>query len=125
MTYFLERGKHLRPTIALFGMLALLAGQGLRLCLHSDDVEPMLGGLAHLESNMLQSGEPDDLSDQHLSLGLALVKQVVAGLFAVLGVVALIWLLPETLRNFGAIPRYSLPQSLEYHFRPPLRAPPL
>ena len=108
-------------------LLALLVGQGLRLCLHpadATDAEPTHTSAAHLESNLLSPGEPDDSADRHVSLSLAMVKQITDGVLAVLLTVALIWLLPRTRQRFAVSRSTPLLPVGDYRLRPPLRAPP-
>jgi len=108
--------------------LALLVGQGLRLCSHPADVTNAGAALAtasHLESNLLSPGEPDDNADRHVSLGLAMVKQITDGILAILITVALLWLLPPTRQHFAVSRSTPLLLSGAFRLRPPLRAPPL
>lgn len=108
-------------------LLALLVGQGLRLCLHTADATGAghaHAAAAHLESNLLSPGEPDDSTDRHVSLNLALVKQLTDGVLAILLTVALLWLLPPVRQHFAVSCRTSLPLSGDFRLRPPLRAPP-
>lgn len=109
-------------------LAAALLTQGLRLCLHpadATDTRPAHAATAHLESNLLAPGEPDDSADRHVSLGLAMVKQITDGVFAILLTVALIWLLPRTRQRFAVSRNTPLLPSGEQRLRPPLRAPPL
>jgi len=120
------RRKTSTQSIAVVLMLfALLAGQGVRLCLHTIDATPKHTATVHFENNLLTPDQPDDGGDHHVSLGLALVKQVSDGLLAIVVTVALVWLLPP-LRNSFADSR-STPQrpSAGFRLRPPPRAPPL
>jgi hypothetical protein len=108
-------------------LVALLVGQGLRLCLHpadATDAGPAHATASHLESDLLSPGEPDDSADRHVSLGLAMVKQLTDGVLAILLTVALIWLLPPTSQRFAVSRSTPLPPSGDYRMRPPLRAPP-
>jgi len=107
-------------------LFALLAGQGLRLCLHTADPADAVPAQAatHLESNLLAPGEPDDGADRHVSLGLALLKQVSDGALAILFGLTLIWLLPPVRQLFGISNSSSPPRSRDLRLRPPLRAPP-
>jgi hypothetical protein len=108
-------------------LLALLVGQGLRLCLHTADATDAghnHAAASHLESNLLASGEPNDSAKQHVSLNLAMVKQITDGVLAILLTVALIWLLPRTRQHFAVSRRTPLLPSGDFRLRPPLRAPP-
>jgi len=108
-------------------LFALLVGQGLRLCLHTADAAnagPAHTTVSHLESNLLSPGEPDDGADQHVSLGLAVVKQLADGALAILLTVALVWLLPPLRQYFAVSRRTPLLPSGDFRLRPPLRAPP-
>lgn len=108
-------------------LLALLVGQGLRLCLHTEDATGAghaHAAAAHLESNLLSPGEPDDGTDRHVSLGLAMVKQITDGVLAILITVALIWLLPPTRQHFAVSRSTPLLSLGDFRLRPPLRAPP-
>ena len=108
-------------------LLALLVGQGLRLCLHpadATDAGPAHATASHLESNLLSPGEPDDSADRHVALGLAMVKQITDGVLAILISVALVWLLPRIRQRFAVSRSTPLLPSGDYRLRPPLRAPP-
>lgn len=108
-------------------LLALLVGQGLRLCLHTADTTDAAhthAAAVHLESNLLSPGEPDDGADRHVSLNLALVKQISDGVLAILLTVALVWLLPPVRQHFAVSRRTPLQPSGDFRLRPPLRAPP-
>jgi hypothetical protein len=108
-------------------LLALLVGQGLRLCLHAPEATgagPAHATTAHLESNLLLPGEPNDNADQHVSLDLAVVKQIADGVLAILLTVALIWLLPHNHQRFAISRSILLLASGDQRLRPPLRAPP-
>jgi len=123
--------RHRTPTrliAVVVTLLALLVGQGLRLCLHTAD--PTDAGLshttaAHLENNLMSPGEPDDSADQHFSLGLAVIKLVSDGVLAILLTVALVWLLPPLRQSFAVSRSTPRLPSGEFRLRPPLRAPPL
>lgn len=116
-----------RLVIAAITLLALLVGQGMRLCLHPADVTDAglaLAATAHLESNLLSPGEPDDSADRHVALGLAMVKQITDGVLAILISAALVWLLPLIRQRFAVSRNTPLLPSGDYRLRPPLRAPP-
>lgn len=126
MLRLFRRKTSTRLITVVITLLAVLMGQGLRLCLHPADA--IDAGLAHattthLESNLLSPGEPDGV-DQHVSLGLAMVKQITDSILAILLTVALIWLLPPTRQRFAVSRNSPLLSSGEQHLRPPLRAPP-
>ena len=113
--------------VVVITLLALLVGQGLRLCLHpvdATDAGPTHATASHLESNLLSPGEPDDSADRHVSLGLTMVKQITDGVLAILLTVALIWLLPRTRQHFAVSRSTPLLSSGDFRLRPPLRAPP-
>jgi hypothetical protein len=114
-------------TTVAITLLVLLVGQGLRLCLHAPDATdagPAHATASHLESNLLSPGEPDDSADRHVSLSLAVVKQLTDGVLAILLTVALIWLLPPVRQHFAVSRNTPLLPSGDYRLRPPLRAPP-
>lgn len=128
MLQLFRRRTPTRLVAVVVTLFALLVGQGLRLCLHTAD--PAVAGhshapTAHLESNLLSPGEPDDGADQHVSLGLAVVKLLADGVLAIVLTVALIWLLPSLRQHFAVSRRTPLLPSADYRLRPPLRAPPL
>lgn len=118
-----------RQVLTLWLVLAILFAQGLRLCLHApyaaDEMRTHATAI-HLESNLTSSTEPgDDANDRHVTLGLALVKQLIDSLaFAIL--LAAVWTLFLLRPNQRfAIPRNTKPlPPVAYHLRPPLRAPP-
>lgn len=126
----LFRNRSAAGNILIFvALLAVLLTQGLRLCLHTPHVEDVghaHAAAVHLESDLTSPAESDDdANDRHVTLGLALVKQLIDSLaFAVL--LAVVWalFLPRLSQRF-AVPRNirSLP-SVAYRLRPPLRAPP-
>jgi hypothetical protein len=127
MLHLFRRKTSTRLTTVVIIVLALLVGQGLRLCLHAADVtdtEHAHSAAAHFESNLVSPGEPDDNADRHVSLDLAVVKQITDGVLAVLLTVALIWLLPPTRQHFAVSRNTPLLPSGDYCLRPPLRAPP-
>jgi hypothetical protein len=127
MLRLLRRETSSRLVLVVIAILALLVGQGLRLCLHTadaTDAEHTHATAAHLESNLLSPGEPDDSADRHVSLGVAMVKQITDGALAILLTVALIWLLPPTRQHFAVSRSTPLIPSCDYRLRPPLRAPP-
>jgi len=108
-------------------LIALLVGQGIRLCLHT--AVPTDAGLAHataahLESNLLSPGEPDDSADHDIPLGLAVVMQLTDGALAILLTVALVWLLMPLRESFAVSRHTPLLPSGGFRLRPPLRAPP-
>lgn len=127
MLRLFRRKTSTRLITVVITLLAVLVGQGLRLCLHpADAIDAGLAHAAttHLESNLLSPGEPDEGVDQHVSLGLAMVKQITDGILAILLTVALIWLLPPTRQRFAVSRNSPLLSSGEQRLRPPLRAPP-
>jgi len=127
MLRLFRRKTSTRLIIAVITLLALLVGQGLRLCLHPGDTAeagPALATTAHFESNLLSPGEPDDSADRHVALGLAMVKQITDGVLAILISVALVWLLPLIRQRFAVSRSTPLLPSGDYRLRPPLRAPP-
>jgi len=128
MLHLLRRRTPTRLIAVAVTLLALLVGQGVRLCLHTADAADVghtHAATAHLESNLLSPGEPDDGADQHVSLGLAVVKQVTDGALAVLLTVALVWLLPPLRQHFAVSRSTPRLPSAGFRLRPPLRAPPL
>jgi len=128
MLHLLRRRTPTRYVAVVVTLLALLVGQGLRLCLHTAD--PTDAGLAHataahIESNLMSPGEPDDCADRDIPLGLAVVKQLTDGALAILLTVALVWLLPPLRQSFAVSRSTPRLPSGEFRLRPPLRAPPL
>lgn len=112
---------------AVITLLALLVGQGLRLCLHATDTTDTgykYTTASHLESNLPAPGEPDDAGNRHVSLGLAVIKLISDGVLAILLTVALVWLLPPLRQHFAVSRRTPLLPSGDFRLRPPLRAPP-
>jgi len=93
--------------------------------LHQIDTTPEQTATVHVESSLLKSDEPDDSSDRHVSLGLALVKQVSDGLLAILLTVVLAWLLPPLRHAFGVSRSTPWQPFTGFRLRPPPRAPPL
>jgi hypothetical protein len=127
MLRLFRRKTSTRSIIVVTILLALLVGQGLRLCLHTVDATDAghtHGAAAHLESNLLSPGEPDDSTDRHVSLSLAVVKQLTDGVLAILLTVALLWLLPPARLHFAVSRSTPLLSSGDFRLRPPLRAPP-
>ncbi len=127
MLHFLRRRSPTRLIAVVFTLLVLLVGQGLRLCLHTTDAtgaEHTHVAAAHLESNLLSPGEPDDGTDWHVSLNVAVVKQLANGDLAIPLTLALIWLLLPVRQHFAVARRTPLPPSGDFRLRPPLRAPP-
>lgn len=127
MLCLFRRKTSTRLIAVVITLLALLVGQGLRLCLHTADATDAghtHAAATHLESNLLSPGEPDDSADRHVSLGVAMVKQISDGVLAVLLTVALIWLLPPTRQHFAVSRSTPLLPSGDFRLRPPLRAPP-
>lgn len=127
MLRLFRRKTSTRLTIVVITLLALLVGQGLRLCLHPADAigaGAAHAATTHLESDLLLPGESDENADQHVSLGLAMVKQITDGVLAILLTVALISLLPSTHQRFAVSRNSPLLPSGEQRLRPPLRAPP-
>ena len=113
--------------VVVITLLALLVGQGLRLCLHSVDTADAghtHATASHLESNLLEPGEPNDSAKQHVSLNLAMVKQITDGILAILLTVVLVWLLPPVRQHFAVSRSTPLLPSVDFRLRPPLRAPP-
>ncbi len=106
----------------------MLLTQGLRLCMHTphaDDVTHAHVTAVHLESDLTLPVDPNDASDRHVTLGLAIVKHLIDSLaFAVLLTAAWVLFLPRPIQRF-AVPRNTRPLlSVAYRLRPPLRAPP-
>jgi hypothetical protein len=127
MLRLFHRQTSTRSIVVVITLLALLVSQGLRLCLHTEDAAGAAhthATAAHIESNLLSPGEPDNSADRHISLGLAMVKQISDGLLAILLTVALIWLLPPVRQHFAVSRNTPLLQSGDFRLRPPLRAPP-
>jgi len=86
MLHLLRRRTPTRYVAVVVTLLALLVGQGLRLCLHTadpTDARHSHATAAHLEGNLMSPGEPDDGADQHVSLGLAVIKLVSDGVLAI------------------------------------------
>ncbi len=126
----LFRNRSAAGNILIFvALLAVLFTQGLRLCLHTPHVEDVgyaHAAAVHLESNLTSPAEPDDdANDRHVTLGLALVKQLIDSLaFAILLVAVWALFLLRPNQRF-AIPRNTKPLlPVAYRLRPPLRAPP-
>lgn len=127
MLRLFRRKTSTRLITVVITLLAVLVGQGLRLCLHSADMIDAGAAHAattHLESDLLSPGESDENTDQHVSLSLAMIKQLADGVLAILFTVALIWLLPRTRQRFAISRNSPLLPSGEQRLRPPLRAPP-
>jgi len=126
MLHFLRRRTPTRYVAVVVTLLALLVGQGIRLCLHTaDPADAFHAQAAHLESNLLSPGEPDDGADQHVSLGLAVIKLITDGVLTILLMVALVWLLPPLRQHFAVSRNTPLLPSGDFRLRPPLRAPPV
>jgi len=128
MLHLFRRRTPTRLIAVVVTLLALIVGQGVRLCLHTADAADVghtHATVAHLESNLLSPGEPDDGADQHVSLGLAVVKQISDSVLAILLTVALVWLLPPLRHSFDISRRTPRLPSAGFRLRPPLRAPPL
>lgn len=127
MLHLLRRRTPTRLIAVVIILLALLVGQGLRLCLHTADATDAgytHAAASHLESNMLAPGEPNDSAKQHVSLNLAMVKQISDGVLAILLTVVLVWLLPPVRQHFAVSRSTPLLSSGDFRLRPPLRAPP-
>jgi len=128
MLHLLRRRTPTRYVAVVVTLLALLVGQGLRLCLHTadpTDARHSHATAAHLEGNLMSPGEPDDGADQHVSLGLAVIKLVSDGVLAISLTVALVWLLPPLRQSFAVSRDTPLLPSADFRLRPPLRAPPI
>lgn len=123
------RSRGTRTTLVTVLMLGILLAQGLRMCLHvphADDADHTHDTAIHLESDLaLLADSDDDASDQHLTLGLALIKKLTdSAAFAILLATTLLLLLPLPQRRF-VVPSGTAPlPSYGGRLRPPLRAPP-
>jgi len=128
MLQYLRRRTPTRYVAVVVALLALLVGQGVRLCLHAAnpaDTGYAQASAVHLESNLPATGEPDDDGNRHVSLGLAVVKQLTDGALAILLTVALAWLLPPLRQAFAVSRSTPWRPFAGFRLRPPLRAPPL
>ena len=118
-----------RATLVTLMVFGVLLAQGLRVCLHmphAGDTEHVHATAVHLESDLaIPADSDDDASDQHLTLGLALIKKLTDGAaLAILLAAALLLFLPLPERRL-AVPRGTVPPpSSGGRWRPPLRAPP-
>ncbi len=110
-------------------LAAALLTQGLRLCLHAphaQDAGHAHATAAHLESDLtLPADSGDDANDGHVTLGLALVKQLIDSLpFVLLPAAMWVLLLPPSNWRFAVTLDTPLRSSDARRLRPPLRAPP-
>jgi len=112
-------------TPILWLVLALLFGQGLRVCVHALDDGPAHAAPVHLESALTGADDEDSSAPHHDILLPTLLKTVVTALVfcAVLGP-ALFALPPATPQVHSRLWKTRLPPSGHHWLIPPGHAPP-
>lgn len=126
-----RRHSHARLLLAVFALVALVAAQGLRLCLHSEHAFTHEDGGSsasgwHLEGDLMapDSGAGES-GDQHFDLGVGLFKHLSGIGAAILVAVFLVLFSPLRARPYFEPAESRIPHSSDPRRRPPPRAPPL
>lgn len=126
-----RRPSHARLLLAVVALVALVMAQGLRLCLHADDVfvHQSIGYSAtglHLEGDLMASDAgADEPGERHFDLGFGLLKHLSDAGAAILIAVFLVLFSPLRARQYFEPAESRLPYSSDPRRRPQPRAPPL
>ncbi len=126
----IRRHSRARLLVAAIALIALVAAQGLRLCLHSDGVFAHEGSGSsasgwHLEGDLMAPDTAaDESGDHHFDFGFGLFKHLSGIGAAILIAVFLIPFSPPRAREYFEPAASRIPHSSDPRRRPPSRAPP-
>jgi hypothetical protein len=127
----IRRCSHARLLVTAIALIALVAAQGLRLCLHADgtfahDSGGSSVGAWHLEGDLMAPDAGDDESgDRHLDVGFGLFKHLLGIGAAILIAAFPVLFAPLLTRHVFKPAESRIPHCSDPRRRPPPRAPPL